>query len=71
MNQYLSLQEAGKALGVRAYRIAYAITTGQVREPCRIFGKRAFRRSDLTALAKHFGVQLTTPAPVPDKEEHA
>lgn len=72
MDKYFSLKEAGRILGVQPYRIAYAHTTGQVKEPLKVFGKRAYRKSDLSALAKHFGVQPITPVPtVPEKEDNA
>lgn len=68
MAEYFSLSEAGRILSVQPYRVVYALTTGRVKDVPKILGKRAFRRSDLAALAKHFGVQLATPASVPEEE---
>jgi len=73
MNEYLSTGEAARLLRVPAYRIVYALTTGRIQEPIRLFGKRAFRRSDLTAMAAHFGVQLsdTETSDVEEREHNA
>lgn len=70
MNEYFSLGEAARLLGVAHYRITYGHTTGRFPEPARVLGKRAYRWKDLTLLAKHFGVRLLEPASVPEKEEH-
>jgi DNA-binding transcriptional MerR regulator len=61
MDTLVSTGQASKMLGVPTYKITYAHATGKVREPSRIFGKRAYRKSDLSALAEHFKVQLIEP----------
>lgn len=64
-----STTEAARLLDVQPYRITYAHSTKKVPEPHRVFGKRAYRWSDLIALARHFNVDLTDPASEPGKEE--
>ena len=70
MEEYFSTGEAARLLRVPAYRIVYALDTGRIQEPVRLFGKRAFRWPDLTAMAEHFDVQVDDPAAQPGKEEH-
>lgn len=68
---FYSTGEAARLLGIPAHRIVYALAGGRVREPQRLFGKRAFRCSDLVALAGHFGVSLPRPGLAkPGKEGH-
>ena len=62
MDTLVSTGQASKMLGVPTYKITYAHATGKVREPGRVFGKRAYRTSDLSALAEHFKVQLLEPS---------
>lgn len=61
MDTLFSTGEVSRMLGVPAYRISYAHSTGRVREPEKIWGKRAYRKSDLSALALHFNIQLIEP----------
>ncbi len=63
MSTLFSTGEVSRMLGVPAYRIAYAHSTGRVREPEKIWGKRAYRKADLSALAQHFKIQLIEPTP--------
>jgi hypothetical protein len=52
------LKDVAAALGVRPYRIAYAISVGLVPEPVtRIANKRIFSERDVRRLAAHFGVE--------------
>jgi len=58
-NKQLSLSEAARLLGVKPYRIGYAISTGLVAEPIlRVANKRIFQAVDVQRLARHFGVNL-------------
>jgi hypothetical protein len=68
MNDYFSTGEAARLLGVQSYRISYAHATGQVAEPIRVMGKRAYRWPDLIALSKHFNIELK-PAPTGSGKE--
>ena len=61
MTKFYSTGEAARLLGVKPYRLEYALATGQVPEPERVFNKRAWR--DLSTLAEHFGVELSSRAP--------
>lgn len=70
MYKYYSSGEAARLLGVQGYRISYALTTGQVTEPIRLFGKRAYRWPDLVALAEHFHVELNRTPTEPRKDEY-
>ena len=69
MTNLYSISEAARLLDVQPYRITYAHSTKKVPEPNRVFGKRAYRWSDLITLARHFNVELTDPAFGPGKEE--
>ena len=70
MNKYYSSGEVARLLGVQGYRISYAHTTGQIPEPVRLLGKRAYRWTDLRALAEHFDVELKAAPCEPGREEH-
>ncbi len=63
MKTIFSTGEAARLLGVKPYRIEYALATGQIPEPNRVFGKRAYQWSELLALAEHFEVKIKTLAP--------
>jgi hypothetical protein len=69
MSTLFSTGEASKILGVPIYKMTYAHSTGKVKEPCRIFGKRAYRKPDLAALAEHFKVSFINPTAGSEKEE--
>jgi hypothetical protein len=57
MSRIYSLGEVARLLGVQGYRIAYAITTGQVPEATfKFLGKRCFTDEDIGRVAQHFGV---------------
>jgi len=50
------LGDAARHLGVKCYRIEYALKTGLVPEPLlRIAGKRIFQSEDIARLSAHFG----------------
>ena len=54
-----TLGEVASRLGLKPYRINYAIVTGLVPEPeTRLCGKRIFGPTDVKRLARHFGVEL-------------
>lgn len=54
---YYSLKEVAAEVGVKAYRISYAISTGFLKEPSqRITNRRMFSEADLQAAKKHFAV---------------
>jgi len=55
--QLFSLKDIAARLKRKPYQIAYLLTTGQIKEPRRIGGKRVFTANDLKRLAKHFGVE--------------
>jgi hypothetical protein len=64
MTKVYSTGDVVRLLGVKPYRIEYALATGQVPEPKnRVFGKRAFQWQEVQALAEHFGVELKDEAP--------
>ena len=59
MEEHYLLNEVAKRLGVRPYRIAYAIAVGHIPEPqTRIANKRIFCDADIERLATHFGIGL-------------
>ena len=61
MNQIFSTGQVAKLLGLQAYRIGYAHSTGQLAEPnYRFLDKRVYSEADVARVAKYFGVDLTT-----------
>jgi DNA-binding transcriptional MerR regulator len=59
MKQHYLLGDVAKRLGVRPYRVGYAIAVGHVPEPkLRLGNKRVFESADIERLAAHFGVNL-------------
>lgn len=57
----LLLHDVAQLLGVKPYRINYALMAGLIPEPkLRIANKRIFQRRDVAKVAKHFGVELVT-----------
>ena len=55
--RYMSLKEIAAEVGVKAYRISYAISTGFLKEPSqRITNRRMFSEADLQAAKKYFAV---------------
>jgi hypothetical protein len=68
----MSLKNVADRLGIKYYRIAHAISCGQIPEPkMRIAGRRIFTRKDLQRLAAHFQVELPKDDAVPAKAETA
>jgi DNA-binding transcriptional MerR regulator len=70
MSDYFSTGEAARLLGVQPYRISYAHATGQVAEPIRVMGKRAYRWHDLISLGKHFNIELELPPNEAGKDKY-
>jgi DNA-binding transcriptional MerR regulator len=67
--KHFLLKDVARRLGVKPYRVVYALTTGLVPEPSlRISNKRIFDVEDIERLAKHFGVDLK--GKVGGKEKH-
>lgn len=55
MDHIYSIGEVGRMLGVRPYRISYAIDTGQLPEaPFRFLHKRCFTDADIQGIARFF-----------------
>ena len=49
------LNEVAKIAGVKSHVVAYAISAGNIPEPClRIFGKRIFSTKEVEAIIKYF-----------------
>jgi DNA-binding transcriptional MerR regulator len=70
MKRYFSTSQAAKLLGVKIYQLTYAHSIG-VKEPERVFGKRAYSAQDIYELANHFGVTINNEALTgPETEEH-
>ena len=58
MENIYSIGQVGKMLGVQAYKIAYAIETGQLPEATFHFlHKRCFLEEDIRRMADHFVVK--------------
>lgn len=61
MERSMSLKDVARLLGVKAYRVQYAIVHENVPEPQqRISGRRVFEPEDVQRLAAHFHVALPT-----------
>jgi DNA-binding transcriptional MerR regulator len=61
MNKQYQMKEVARLLGVKSYRISYALTNGHVQEPKhRIANTRVFSMADVEALAEHFNVPAHT-----------
>lgn len=59
MEQDMSLKDVARLLGIKAYRVQYAIVHENVQEPQRrISGRRVYEPADVERLAAHFGVKL-------------
>ncbi len=59
MQETWSLKDVAKTLGIKHYRIHYAISTGSIEEPkLRFNNRRVFQKDDLRRVAAHFGVEL-------------
>jgi len=70
MKKYFSTSQAAKLLGVKPYRLTYAHSIG-VKEPERVFNKRAYSAQDICELANHFGVKIKSEALTgPETVEH-
>ena len=62
-NEHLLLGDVARLLGVKPYRVTYALATGLVPEPrTRIANKRLFDSADVARLADYFGVTIGTAA---------
>ncbi len=70
MTEFYSTGEVVRLLGVQPYKIEYCLATGQVPEPNRVFGKRAFQWQEVQALAKHFGVEIKKAPTGPEMENY-
>jgi hypothetical protein len=58
--QHFLLREVARHLGIKPYRVSYALAMGLVAEPrLRIANKRVFAPEDVERLAQHFGVELS------------
>ena len=59
MQQIFSTGQVAKRLGLQAYRIGYAHSTGQLAEPAfRFLDKRVYTEADVHRVAEHFGIDL-------------
>lgn len=54
---FLGISQVANLLGIRKHRLEYAITSGQIPEPIRFLGKRAFCPSDVRLIAAYFGTK--------------
>jgi hypothetical protein len=59
--EHFLLKDVARKLGIKPYRVVYALTTGLVPEPeLRIANKRIFTATDIERLAAHFKITLPT-----------
>jgi len=59
MQDNLLLNDVAKLLGIKGYRINYAIVNGMIPEPkLRISNKRIFTKQDVDRIAKYFNVEV-------------
>ena len=58
-DELLLLSDVSKMLGIKPYRITYALDTGLVDQPrLRVARTRVFSNEDVQRLAQHFGIHL-------------
>lgn len=61
MQHIFSTGQVAKKLEIKAYRIGYAHSTGQLAEPAfRFLDKRVYTEEDVQRVAEHFGLELET-----------
>ena len=53
-DENLLLTEVARRIGIKAYRINYALACGLVAEPMRIGNRRVFQSADVQRLTEHF-----------------
>ena len=58
MKKFYSLGEVARILGLPPHRVTYLHSAGKAPEPERVFNIRAYRWSEIVALAKQLGVQV-------------
>jgi len=51
-----SIGDVSKLLGIKQHRLAYAHVNGELPEPQRVFGRRAYSKRDIERAADYFGV---------------
>ena len=54
-----STGEAARLLNLKPHKLTYAHVNGNLREPSRIFGRRAYSKRDIERAAEYFGVRLS------------
>lgn len=53
--EYVGLREAAQLIGVRPWKITYALGAGYISEPPRVANKRAFDAEAIERLKAYFG----------------
>jgi DNA-binding transcriptional MerR regulator len=60
MNTIFSTGQLARLLGIPAYKIGYAHSTGRIAEPAfRFLDKRCYTAADVIRVAAHFGVTIS------------
>ena len=54
--RFYSIGEAARLLNVKQHKLTYAHVNGELPEPQRVFGRRAYTQTDIERAAEYFGV---------------
>jgi hypothetical protein len=68
MTRQYHLNEAARLVGVRAWRISYAISQGYLPEVSRLSNQRIFTDADIVRIRRYFAKKSNKGRPA--KEEH-
>jgi hypothetical protein len=68
MTRQYHLNQAARLVGVRAWRISYAISQGYLREVSRLSNQRIFTPADIIRIGEYFKQKTNKGRPA--KEEH-
>lgn len=60
---YYTMTEVALMLGVKYYQVAYQHKIGQLDEPIKVGGRRAYGPEDVRRVADHFGVSMPVLGP--------
>ena len=65
MNNYYTLTEVARMLGIKYFVLSYQHRIGKLSEPIKAGGRRAYSHEDIRRVAAHFGL----PAPDLERDE--
>ncbi len=69
MNNQYHLNEAAKLVGVRGWRISYAISQGYLPDVLRLSHQRIFTDADIVRIREYFAAKTNKGRPVKEADE--